>query len=99
MSPPETVLSDEVVGLVQREAARAHQKHGDHSLVNPLMPALLKLAALVEEVGEVGRALTYDEGSGNELDRELVQVASVALSWRESRRRGIVATLVAEELR
>jgi NTP pyrophosphatase (non-canonical NTP hydrolase) len=39
-----------------------------------------KLAVLVEEVGEVGRALI--EGDG--LRAELVQVAAVAVAWIES---------------
>ena len=40
------------------------------------------LAVLVEEVGEVARAIL--EGDG--LDEELVQVAAVCVAWRESRR-------------
>lgn len=49
-------------------------------------PDDLKLAALVEEVGEVARA--YHDGNDftGELVRELVQVAAVAVAWLESRR-------------
>lgn len=48
-----------------------------------------KLAVLVEEVGEVARALSEDAGNANdkhgvELRRELVQVAAVAVAWAES---------------
>lgn len=69
---------------VNAEALRAHLKHGDRSLLNPDMPTLEKLAALVEEVGEVGRALTYDQDHSEGLERELIQVASVACTWIES---------------
>jgi len=43
----------------------------------------LKLAALVEEVGEVARAIN-DNLTGNQLRAELVQVAAVACAWIES---------------
>lgn len=43
-------------------------------------PNELRLAALVEEVGEVARA--YHDG--NELRSELVHVAAVAVAWLES---------------
>ena len=44
-------------------------------------PDELKLAALVEEVGEVARA--YHDG--HDLTGELVHVAAVAVAWLESR--------------
>ncbi len=79
------MLSDLTLSAVRAESIRAHVKHGDQSLLNPSMPAVLKLAALVEECGEVGRALTYDNGGDRDhLVKELIQVASVALSWVES---------------
>jgi hypothetical protein len=79
------VLSAPTLSAVQAEALRAHLKHGHRSLLNPHMPDLFKLAALVEECGEVGRALTYDGDDGRDhLVKELIQVASVALSWVES---------------
>lgn len=41
-------------------------------------PPMMRLAALMEEVGEVARAM--HDGTGN-LHAELVQVAGVALAW------------------
>jgi hypothetical protein len=81
-------LSALTLDAVQAEAVRAYLKHGDMSLLNPEVPWSLKLAALMEEVGEVAHELTYDceGGSGvrERLVQELLQVASVALSWVES---------------
>jgi hypothetical protein len=92
-------LSALTLDAVQAEAVRAHLKHGPMSLLNPEMPWSYKLAALMEEVGEVARELTYDGGgylngprplgpSDAErrdcLVKELIQVASVALTWVES---------------
>jgi hypothetical protein len=78
-------LSRLTLDAVQAEAITARMKHGGKSLTNPDMPAVEKLAALVEEVGEVGRAMTYDGDQGVvPLVRELLQVAAVALSWVEA---------------
>jgi NTP pyrophosphatase (non-canonical NTP hydrolase) len=49
--------------------------------------AALKLAVLVEEVGEAGRATLGESGAvgdGGNLREELVQVAAVAVAWLES---------------
>lgn len=79
------VLSDLTLSAVQAEAIRAHVKHGENSLLNPGIPSGLKLAALMEEVGEVAHELTYDtEDNRDNLVKELIQVANVALSWVES---------------
>lgn len=45
----------------------------------PDCPDVLRLAALVEEVGEVARAM-HD---GGDVESELVQVAAVAVAWLE----------------
>lgn len=79
------VLSPLTLVRVQAEAMRAHLKHGDRSLLNPDMDQMLKLAALMEEVGEVAHEMTYDVvPERDRLVRELLQVASVAPSWVES---------------
>ena len=49
---------------------------------DPECPNELRLAALVEEVGEVARA--FHDGKG--LETELVQVAAVAVAWLEGLR-------------
>lgn len=64
---------------------KAHEKHkhtdgGSMESMDPSRPAWL--AILVEEVGEVANALTYDGRSA--LRDELVDVASVATAWIDS---------------
>lgn len=45
-------------------------------------PPVLRLAALMEEVGEVARAV-HDGESDERMIEELVQVAAVAVAWVE----------------
>ncbi|EYR64662.1 hypothetical protein N866_07060 [Actinotalea ferrariae CF5-4] len=75
-SPVLAVLNDVVA-----EYARAKAKHGEMTLDGPAASDVLRLAALVEEVGEVGTAMSYDRGSTSNLYAELVQVATVAITW------------------
>lgn len=70
-----------VLNDVAEEMQRARDKHGDYSLDGPGMDDLMRLAALVEECGEVGRAMTYDMDHSGGLRKELIQVANVALTW------------------
>ena len=89
------------------EAEEAERKHGPtHTLSNPDMPIVEKLAALGEECGEVMELFTYDkfphieklptiaehlaavEEWRDNLMKELLQVANVAMTWRDSVRRG-----------
>lgn len=80
-------LSYATLESVSGEAYSAYLKHNEHSVFNPEMPPLEKLAILVEEVGEVAHELTYDtDDSLENLRSELIQVASVALTWYESLR-------------
>lgn len=68
------------------EILAAIAKHGwEQTPLNPNMSENEKLIILVEEIGEVARAMTYDEGDGNKLTRELIQVATMALAWAEAR--------------
>jgi len=83
MRPKYPLLSESTIKDVQAEVLRASTVHRDKSLLNPDMPDVEKLAALVEEVGEVGKALTYDQ-QRKDLPRELLQVAGLALAWVES---------------
>ena len=62
------------------ERGRQEQLHAPRTCANPEMSEGDKLAVLVEEVGEVAKALL--EGPG--LRDELVHVAAVAVAWVES---------------
>lgn len=86
-----------VIHAVMAEYDRAKVKHGENTLDGSLSNDLLRLAALVEEVGEVAHELTYDrvnvlittvhgdesvtQDAKQRLKKELVQVAAVACTW------------------
>lgn len=73
------------LNAIRREATRAIMKHGwEQTPLNPLMTDAEKLIILVEEVGEVARAMTYDEGSNEGLREEALQVATMAFLWYAS---------------
>ncbi len=75
------VAFHEMTLQAKAEFKRAIAKHGlDRTPASPSMTDGEKLIILVEEVGEVARAMTYDEGSKEELLAELVQVATMALA-------------------
>jgi hypothetical protein len=71
------------------EYNRAKAKHGESTFDGANANDLMRLAALVEEVGEVAELLTYDKSehfhSAGDwqalLRRELTQVANVAVTW------------------
>lgn len=78
---------------------RAHEKHGDDSIEGVSADDPGWLASLVEEVGEIAHALTYDAVvSSNETERlrlrraalegELVDVLAVASAWLDASRTG-----------
>lgn len=80
------VLSSQVLSDLITEANRAHDKHvaAGGSLLDPGLSTERRLAALGEEFGEVCRELTYDNaGDKNNLYKELIQVANIAISWAE----------------
>ena len=80
-------LHPALFGDVRQEMHRARMKHGWNQ--TPASGELSDeecLVILVEEVGEVARAMTYDEGDPDALDKELTQVATMALGWRNGRR-------------
>jgi hypothetical protein len=76
-------ISPAILAAVEAEVARAHAKHGDRSILNPAMPDAVRLPVLVEEVGEVAKAMLED-ATATELQAELIQVAAVALTWAEA---------------
>lgn len=65
----------------ERDRAQRLRDEGELLFVasDPDCPVHLRLAALMEEVGEVARAV-HD---GGDLRTELIQVAAVAASWAE----------------
>ena len=70
------------------ELVDAIDKHGvKQTPLSQRMNAAEKLVILVEEVGEVARALTYDEGDLQRLHDELIQVATMSAAWAQSIRR------------
>lgn len=58
----------------------AHQKHGANSIESIPADSGRWLPILVEEIGEVANALTYDVVEGG-LRAELIDVLAVASAW------------------
>lgn len=80
-------IDPRIFEAVTAETERAIAKHGlAHSPIYPATSAGQCLAMLVEEVGEVAHALTYD-ADPVALDSELIQVAAVAAMWLQARAR------------
>lgn len=86
-----TYLTHTVLGDVETERHRQHQKHGDAD--NPLSrgPDTARLACLAEEFGEVSKEVCEGELFGNDTDaalyKELIQTAAVAVAHAETMRR------------
>jgi hypothetical protein len=60
-----------------------------HTCADPDVDEGYKMCVLIEEVGEVGRALMEKMGKigdrhNKDLRKELIQVAAVAMAWAES---------------
>lgn len=58
-----------------------------YTCASPETPDAYKLAVLVEEVGEVAKAMLVDhgdEGADGILRDELIEVAAVATAWAEA---------------
>ena len=68
----ETAVRDE---RIRQDKKWGEQNHRDSTW----------LAILVEEVGEAAKAIL--EKDGDDLEKEIIQVAAVAVAWRESRMR------------
>lgn len=69
--------------LIDNEFAAAHAKHAGKTPRSWRVGDATSLVVLVEEVGEVARAMTYDEGNADDLAAELIQVATMAAAWAE----------------
>jgi NTP pyrophosphatase (non-canonical NTP hydrolase) len=76
------LLGDLTLRAVQAESARAWAIHGNRSFLGDGLTTLERLAALIEETGEVGKALVDGEPRDNVV-KELLQVAASAASWAE----------------
>lgn len=89
-------VMEQVLQLVAYERVRQEQlkEEGRFSYTcADILPDATKLAILMEEVGEVARevltqpglAIAHDtSGTRDGLQRELVQVAAVAVAWAEA---------------
>ena len=76
-------LTSLTLAAIQAEALRARCRHAERSVLSEGMTNGERLAILVEEVGDVARALTlHDDKTG--LEVELIQLAAVAASWVEA---------------
>lgn len=81
------MLSKKILVDVDTEALRGYCIHGpDEWSGSRERGHLEKLPILMEEVGEVANALTYDgpRDSAAVLRDELIQVAAVAAAWADS---------------
>lgn len=88
------MLIEEILGpdgAVANERVRQELKARDGGFAwtcsEPEIPNEARLAVLVEEVGEVARAVLGLNGAvtdGGDLKNELVQVAAVVVAWLEA---------------
>jgi hydrogenase maturation factor len=77
-------FEDITISALQATMVSAIAKHGDRTPLNHTMADHGKLVILVEEVGEVATAMTYDRGNRHDLVQELLQTAAMALAWAQS---------------
>lgn len=84
------MIHRDTIQRIQDASRYAANKHGvDRTPLNPSMSDYEKLAILVEEVGEVGRLMTYDADLADserkrELEKELAQIAAMCGMWMDS---------------
>ena len=77
------VIHDDIHDAIDVEFAGAYTKHKGKTPRAWSVGDAQSLVILVEEVGEVARAMTYDEGDQQNLYDELIQVAAMAAAWAE----------------
>lgn len=74
-----SISTEGVTDWIYRELVRAIRKHTlEQTPMNPDKDIRDSYIILAEEVGEVARALTRDEGGIDNLRSELIQVAAMA---------------------
>jgi NTP pyrophosphatase (non-canonical NTP hydrolase) len=76
-------IDSEIHRTIDAEFANAYAKHVGKTPRSHSVGDQQSLVILVEEVGEVARAMTYDEGDQQKLYDELIQVATMAAAWAE----------------
>lgn len=77
------------IDMIEAERKRQDDKWGWVGSEGTILPGddpHAKVSVLLEEVGEVAKALLEDDQPG--LDEELIQVAAVCLAWLEARAEG-----------
>ena len=80
----EDIIAEVLDGIlleVRNEVMRATIKHGSESMSMPGHDVGKRLGILMEEVGEVARATTYDNGNEANKREELIQTAAMAAAW------------------
>ena len=81
-------MTPAIVALINVERSRQKAKWGgphewgEGDCSSPLVAPIVKAAVLAEECGEVSRAVL--DNDSDQLRRELVQVAAVAVAWLEA---------------
>lgn len=83
MSAPRPVIHRDIHDAIDAEFFMAYAKHKGQTPRSHGVGDHQSLVVLVEEVGEVARAMTYDEGDVDKLYAELIQVATMAAAWAE----------------
>ena len=76
-----------IARLINQARQEAHAKHGDNSIESIPAGDGRWLPILVEEVGEVAHALTYDvdqDTAKQQLADELMDVLAVASAWLDA---------------
>lgn len=74
----------EIIEAIAKERQRQQDKHGEWSVASPFISDGDRLAILIEEVGEVGKAMQEHDPHSDSLRAELVQVAAVCVAWLEA---------------
>jgi NTP pyrophosphatase (non-canonical NTP hydrolase) len=75
-------ISDLTFSAINAEFISAQVKHKGRTPMSPEMTDGERLAILVEEVGEVAKAMTHD-GDRSGLVKELIQVCAMSAAWIE----------------
>ena len=80
------LITDVTLQAIQAENIHSQVKHGDKAMISSDLTNLERLPILMEEVGEVATALTYDarQNGKDKLVKELLQVSAMAACWAQA---------------